>query len=406
MVNAGKEFRACCMVLVLAASVLTAAAWQRSAEYDEQYTLFLTAGTPRPAWPEQAFPAGLAASIQAGRSGAASIARDLRATDVHPPLYFWIAGAWRTWAGNGQFAARLLTVGFGLGTLILVGLIAWRSRVPPAWAMLLTLGCYGFTYTSGIARSFALANMMTLLGVLWAFDARAKGSAVVAGALLGAAVLTNYLAVFAAAAVVMVHPGATGRHRLWLVGGCIPFLLAAGWFFLAQHGSRHGQFPPFEMLPAIARLAQYSAASLTGGLPLYVSDGARPWIAASLSFGIAALIGVVACRWRHIGKPALRPLFGVAACAPPLGLLLLGMVFDNTPIELRYLSFATPFLALLVAGAVQDLGAKRLVLGAVFAVQAASIAGLILRPETMQPARATAVAATASGGATTAPSSS
>ena len=37
--------------------------------------------------------------------------------------------------------------------------------------------------------------------------------------------------------------------------------------------------------------------------------------------------------------------------APPIGLVLLGAVFDNTPIELRYLSFGLPFIALLVAWA-------------------------------------------------------
>ena len=33
---------------MLAVTVLTAVAWNRGAEYDEQYTLFLTAGTARP----------------------------------------------------------------------------------------------------------------------------------------------------------------------------------------------------------------------------------------------------------------------------------------------------------------------------------------------------------------------
>ena len=73
----------------------------------------------------------------------------------------------------------------------------------------------------------------------------------------------------------------------------------------------------------------------------------------------------------------------------PVGLLLLGFVFDNTPIELRYLAFATPFIGLLLATL------PRGVCGVVLAIQAASIAGLMTRPETMQPARATAVAAVA-----------
>jgi hypothetical protein len=52
------ELRGRFAVLLLAALVLTTAAWLRSAEYDEQYTLFLTAGTARPNWPAAVFPAG------------------------------------------------------------------------------------------------------------------------------------------------------------------------------------------------------------------------------------------------------------------------------------------------------------------------------------------------------------
>ena len=87
----------------------------------------------------------------------------------------------------------------------------------------------------------------------------------------------------------------------------------------------------------------------------------------------------------------------MAAAAPPLGLLLLGLVFDSTPIELRYLAFATPFVGLLLAGAFATLPrrAGRMSCGLVLAIQIMSLAGLMTRPETMQPARATAMAAAA-----------
>ena len=75
----------------------------------------------------------------------------------------------------------------------------------------------------------------------------------------------------------------------------------------------------------------------------------------------------------------------VAVMAPAVGLMGLGLVFNTTPIELRYLAFATPFVALLLARALPSYWA-----GAVLAVQAASLAGLMLAPQTMQPARAAA----------------
>ena len=83
----------------------------------------------------------------------------------------------------------------------------------------------------------------------------------------------------------------------------------------------------------------------------------------------------------------------MAAAAPPIGLLLLGFTFDNAPIELRYLAFATPFIGLLLAAAL-----PRHIRHAVLAVQAIALLGLMTRPETMQPARATAIAAASLAG--------
>lgn len=385
MVNSRRDIFECTAVLLLAVAVLTATAGSRGAEYDEQYTLFVTSGTPRPIWPDAAFPAREVVRVQSGHAGLAAIAGDLRRTDVHPPLYFWVAGVWRPLVGDGLFAVRLLSVFFGLGTLAAVGMAARRCDIPPATAMLLTLGCYGFAYTAAIARGFALAQLFTLAGLV----AILSGRRFLAGVLLGAAVPTNYLAVFACIAVATL--GWRSRWRIAI--GFLPGLLGAVWFFLAQRGTRIGQFPPFEMLPAMVRLARYGAANLTGGLPLYVPEAAQSFVAAGLAVGILAVGGLVVLRWRHFGVPHL--CLALAALAPPAGLLALGWVFDNTPIELRYLSFATPFVALLVAAA----RPPRLVLAAILTVQAASIAGLILRPETMQPAMATALAAAELAGA-------
>lgn len=99
---------------------------------------------------------------------------------------------------------------------------------------------------------------------------------------------------------------------------------------------------------------------------------------------LLAMLVLIGIRWR--GIPA-GGLLAMCALAPPAGLLLLGAAFDNTPIELRYLAFATPFVGLLLATL-----PRRLCI-AVLAIQAVSLAGLMTRPETMQPARATARAA-------------
>jgi Dolichyl-phosphate-mannose-protein mannosyltransferase len=411
-------------LLLVATFVLTASAWLRGAEYDEEYTLFLTAGSARPEWPDTAFPAGAVAIVQSGHATLAGIATDLRATDVHPPLYFWAVSLWREAFGPSLFAARMLSVLCGLVSLSLIGAIARRCAITPGVAMLLTLGCYGFVYTNSVARGFAAAQMLMLCGVALLLGRRP----LLAGLCLGAACCCNYLAAFVAVAVM-------AASCPWVAPlTAVPFLALDFWFFAAQHGARPGQFPPFEVWPSLLRLAEYQIASVFGGLPLYVDGGSRIAVGAIVGLMSVALVLYVSRARPLNAGPAIR-LVLAAAVATPIGLLLLGAVFDNTPIELRYLSFGLPFIALLIAWAWRALSCRgqpghphlavlraapsrvtrlipgsssgtiktqtrawrefvlSLLLPVILAIQLASIAGLLLSPRTMQPARAAATAA-------------
>ena len=107
--------------VLLGAGVMLAVAALRGAEYDEGYTLLLAAGTPRPAWPTGVFTVAEARVVFAGHASLAEIARALRTTDVHPPLYFWTVAAWRWVAGPGLFGVRLLSVLYGALALMLAG---------------------------------------------------------------------------------------------------------------------------------------------------------------------------------------------------------------------------------------------------------------------------------------------
>jgi hypothetical protein len=179
------------------------------------------------------------------------------------------------------------------------------------------------------------------------------------------------------------------------VPAAIPFLAVDAWFFVAQHGARPGQFPPFALWPSLLRLTKYQTAAVFGGLPLYVDGAGRAVvevIVGLLTVGI--IVWVVKARPGR-GDPAIR-LVAAGAVAPPIGLLLLGFVFNNTPIELRYFSFGLPFVALLVAWASQPIGGGKknaLMLPVVLTVQFAGIAGLLLSPRTMQPYRIAAAEA-------------
>jgi len=123
------------LFLCAAAALLFAVAALRGPEYDEAYSLFLTAGHARPAWPQGVFTSGAVRWLYDGGAGFGQVAHDLRAGDVHPPLYFWALDVWRQVFGPSWFAARALSVLLTLGTLILLARLAAVLMCPccPRW---------------------------------------------------------------------------------------------------------------------------------------------------------------------------------------------------------------------------------------------------------------------------------
>ena len=440
LLTAGGPFprRAAALVLLLAAVVLAGAAALRSVEHDEIYSVFVTGGIARPAWPGTVFTPAEAREPFLAHTGAADTARLLRETDVHPPLYFWALGAWRGLAGDGLFALRGLSILFALATVLAWMVAAWRAALPPLAVGLAMTLAYGFGYTGHIARGFALAHLLVAVAVLAALEARrgaaragaATAWAAVAGLAAGLATFTNYLAVFPAAAVLawmaLAMPGWGDRARTALAAG-LPFLLGLGGslhFFLAQKDSRPGQFDPFALLPSLQRLAKFNAANIFGGLPLYVEEVLSAVVGGALA---ALLLGVALAvawawrrldrgrpEWKHSGRESLvqqtsdpllpdhsqaeaglgpaRWLWLGGAMAPSAGLLALGAVFGNNPVELRYVAFSAPFAAALIAAAAAAwarTAPRRAAagFGAVVAVQAAGTLGMALHPATQQPFR-------------------
>jgi hypothetical protein len=370
-----------------AAALLLFIAWHRPPEYDEAYSIFLTAGHARPVWPLGVFTAGSVRGLYAGRAGFGQIAHDLRVGDVHPPLYFWALEIWRQVVGPSWFAARALSVLFSLGTLALLARLAALAEVPVLPALGLTLLSYGFAYTGIVARGFALAQMLNMAGVLTVFLAARRGSwrwSLAGGVALGAAGFSNYLAVFTGAAALLWLGCVRWRALPMALAGFVLFLPLDAWFFLAQRGSRLGQFEAFSLPHALALLGRDGGAALFGGLPVYAGRFGVPVALALLGLFLAGLWYVL--RRRH----AQAGLFALLGLATPVGLLALGIVFHNTPIELRYLAFAIPFLALLLAPAL-----PRPLLGLILAVQGCAIVGLAFAPATMQPQGLAARAAAA-----------
>jgi len=198
--------------------------------------------------------------------------------------------------------------------------------------------------------------------------------AVAGGVMFGAACFSNYLALFTTLAAFLWLLLTRPRLLPAALAGFLPFLPACAWFYLAQRHARAGQFEPFSPPHAFLLLAKDSGATIFGGLPLYAGH-----------FGTAVTLALVILFATCIGFAIHRRhthamLFALAALATPCGLFALGLAFGNTPIEIRYLAFSTPYLALLFAPAL-----PRPLLALMLAVQACAIIGLGWAQATMQP---------------------
>jgi hypothetical protein len=278
-----------------------------------------------------------------------------------------------------------------LGALACVAAIAGEAGFPAVTSLLLTLGCYGFVETGIVARGYAMAQCLLLLGLLLTLRAARTTSATGAGAAgfaLGAACFTNYLAAFPAAAAALWF----GWHRLRnlppLLLGLLPFIAADLSFFLDQRNSRIGQFPSFAFGAMSTAMAHSLAGAVLGGLPLYLPAGApRMGAAALLGAALILLLLLPVLRWRRMGSAAPRRLLVMTALATPAGLILMGVCAHTVPVEIRYFAFALPPFALLLAASLASLPHRwpRRIVASVLVVQAAAIIGLMTRPETMQP---------------------
>jgi hypothetical protein len=393
--------------LILAAVILIAIAHRRPPEYDEAYSIFLTAGDPRPAWPTQPFHSSDVRHFFFGPTTFSAIAQNLRTGDVHPPLYFWCLNLWRHIFGPSWFTARLLSVVLSLATLATLSQAARIAGIPVIPTLLITLLAYAFPYTSILARNFALAQLLNTLALTLALASLKTGDrrlTAASGLVFSAATFTNYLSIFTPLAILLwlitrhfgksrhsearsgeaIHlsgqnpppkptvwlsknPVIPAHAELFFGAGLLTFLPLDANFFLAQHASRHGQFPSFHLLPALVLIAKDIGAAIFGGLPLYAGDYAAP-VAGTLFLLFVICLNTAA-------KPAL---FILTALATPIGLFLLGLAFNNTPIEIRYLAFSIPSLALILATIPKPL------LTILILVESLGTIGLAFAPSTMQ----------------------
>ncbi len=388
----------------VAAVILLLVAWCRGGEYDEYYSIFLIAGDARPDWPTVPVRVAALRGFYHGHGDLLDMVWALRRGDVHPPLYFWLLSFWRDLVGINLFRLRILSVLLTLLALASLARVARRLGVAPPLAIILTVLCYGFAYTGVVARNFALADALSLAGVMLLVEVEAlaghpvalqRGGALLGGIALGAACFSNYLASFTTIATLgwfaMVNRRHLGVPLLAALGAGL-FIPAGAWFFLAQEGSRKGQFHAFRPLHALIDLGRDQAGAVLGALPRYATP---PWsVMLAVVLGLFALLLTVVVIGSGLPRLAARhrALVVSLSLAPPLGLFALGAVFDNTPIEVRYVWLGLPYIGLALAAGLRD---RPWLAAMVIGLQSAAIIGLAIAPQTMQPAARTARSAAA-----------
>ena len=151
-------------------------------------------------------------AVWAARQPLAQIAR-WTASDVHPPLYFWLLHGWRLLVGDHEFAVRFLSA--ASGTLTVATLWVLGRRLFPSRPSVATLGALFLAFSrfavwwSQEARMYMLGGLLVTLSLACAVGWRADRPWRVVGYVLAAAagLWTLYLLVLVPAIVTLYWLG-------------------------------------------------------------------------------------------------------------------------------------------------------------------------------------------------------
>lgn len=400
-----RRLRSTLTILVLALMALGAAV--RCFEYDESYTQFYLAGLPHPQWPVEPRTVGALRSWVEGRTtGVLQVVTDLMRYETHPPLHFWLLIPWRAAFGSDPLVLRLFSLLCACGSILAVWRLAALARVPAVPAVLCAFLSYAVFYPTTLARAYALALMLVLLGTLalarllrdpergcrrWMDGAV---SAAAAGMAFGLAGLSHYLALLAGAAILGAFAlNALAQRRLLPVlasglGVLPPFLGVVA--LRHEQGSAEWFHAGFELSRDLWRMLEMQAAALFARTPLLLDEPWSDLVALLIAPSVMLIVGPVLMAFRPIMADPVRRLLLAGAVAMPLGLLVLGVLTDRAPFVSRYTSYSIPFIALSFAAGLAHLaerGQRRLaaiVFGYVLLWQTIGAGSQVLWPATQQ----------------------
>jgi hypothetical protein len=361
-------------LLVVLAAVRLPGLFSRAIWYDEAITLLETAGNGAPEWPRIPAPASLAKEQFEGAPSLGWITLQLRYGDIHPPLYYWSLSLWRRGLGFSLETARAFSLLLSVSGALLLYLLLRAGRIPFPWIPTIVFGLTTFGVHMGHeARAYAFALLFILAAALFAFlsvdtgiddKRRAAGLAALAGLCCGAALASNYLALFPVMAVLLWHLICAWRQSRWLA--LLPSLIAAAigllllTLFSNQLGARPHQFAGrLGFLQEIWLLLWMNLADFhTSMIP---SKPFQYLVWGILGFLVVFTLVQVARRWSTMERKEQRvlQLLLLLGLAPSAGIAVLNLLFDRHLSSLRYMAFALPGLAVAVSYGITSLMSSR-----------------------------------------------
>ncbi len=285
-------------------------------------------------------------TVQIARHSFGGILSAVSHTESTPPLYYYLAWAWRHVFGTGEAGMRSLPALFGTATV--PASYAAARELFSRHVGLLSAALVAFSplliWYSQNARAYALLALLLVLG-LWMF-ARALGGDRRAiwwwGALSALGLATHYFAIFTVVpeAAWLIYKHSRDR-RVWAAAG-LPLVMALVLVPLLIHQDNHVARPwtaGYTVKDAVTGVAQEG---LVG--PTWTPIIHRAGVAVTALLVLAGLVLLVRDR-RHRGQ-AVVPL---ALLAVLIGVPLAGAIFSTNYLVIRNVIFGVPLVFMLVA---------------------------------------------------------
>jgi len=365
-----REIAALVVLLVVAAGVRLPGLFSRTIWYDEAITLLETAGHASPVWPSEPVAASVAKQYFEGWPRLSEVSEGLRRTDIHPPVYYWGLTLWRQWLGFSLETARAFSLLCSVGAVLVLYWLLQTANIEYAFVLTLVYALStGAVLYGQIARAYALAALLMLMGALFAYLAsdfaprdrtRAGIYAVAMSVCCGVALQTNYLTLFPVGVILVWF--LWQLWPVWRIGAVAGLCIAAaiGMIGFSTLWTQTGMRP--HQAASYAGLLVDVKAKVLMNLTLFWSPTFtsmrlhRPLPSQLLFYGVnGGLLVLMASscaqllrRWHELNQKFWILLSGLA-CAPSAGILLLDLLFEKNLSVNRYVAFAGPAVAVIMA---------------------------------------------------------